>query len=76
MTHVHAWYFTLAPGRWSATCACGLAVEVEEPDVGSSTWFWTLQSGQIPGVDVLLAGIGSVIQSRQVLLLAKAPMKN
>lgn len=65
--HEHSWYFTFAPARWTASCACGLAVTVEEPEPGKSTWAWTLHGG-VPPVDVMLDAIGSVTRVRRELL--------
>lgn len=73
--HAHSWYFTLAPGRWSASCACGLAVVVEEPMPGRSTWAWTLH-GDVPPADVMLAGISSVQRARRELLAGMAAGRN
>ncbi len=70
--HKHSWYFfTLAPGRWTAACACGLAVTVEESAPGKSTWAWTLH-GDVPPADVMLAGISSVQRVRRELLAGMA----
>ncbi len=65
--HEHSWYFTLAPARWTATCGCGLAVTVEEHDVGRQRWEWRLH-GEVPPAALLLEGIGSVQQARRELL--------
>ena len=70
--HDHSWYFTDAPGRWTASCSCGLAVEVIMQAPGQSTWRWTL-AGQIPPTAVMLAGIGSVGGARRELVAARAP---
>ena len=48
--HEHSWYFTMQPARWTATCGCGLAVTVETPMPGRSTWKWTLH-GDLPPSD-------------------------
>lgn len=73
--HDHSWYFTDAPGRWTASCACGLAVEVATPAPGRSTWHWTLD-GRVPPSDATLAGIGSVTRARRQFLAARAPSRN
>jgi len=52
-------------------CGCGLAVTVEELDVGRSTRIWTFH-GTIPPSEVLLAGVGSVTRARQELLAGMA----
>ncbi|HEY8744179.1 MAG TPA: hypothetical protein VIU62_13825 [Chloroflexota bacterium] len=65
--HDHSWYFTFAPGRWTAFCACGLAVAVEEPAPGKQSWEWTLH-GTSPAADVMLGAIGSVTRARSALL--------
>jgi hypothetical protein len=46
--HEHSWYFVFAPARWEASCACGLAVAVEEVAPGRATWEWTLHGGLPP----------------------------
>ncbi len=73
--HEHSWYLTLAPARWTATCACGLAVTVEEPEPGRVTWEWTLR-GAIPPADVMLEGVGSVTRARRELLAGIAVGRN
>lgn len=73
--HEYSWYFTDAPARWSAACACGLAVEVVMSAPGRSRWHWT-QDGEIPPADVMLAGISSVTRARGELLAARAPGQN
>ncbi len=73
--HEHSWYFTLAPGRWSASCACGLAVTVEEHDAGWQRWEWRLH-GEVPPPALVLAGIGSVQQARRELLASRASAAN
>ncbi len=73
--HEHSWYFTLAPGRWSAACACGLTVTVEEPAPGKSMWEWTLH-GAVPPADLMLAGVGSVTRARRELLAGRASEVN
>jgi len=65
--HDHSWYFTLAPARWTASCACGLAVTVEEPAPGRQVWAWTLH-GDVPPADLMLVGVGSVTRARRELL--------
>jgi hypothetical protein len=65
--HEHTWYLTLGPGRWTAACACGLAVAVEEPAPGRSRWAWT-RHGETPPAAVLLEAIESVTSARRALL--------
>ena len=73
--HEHSWYFTMQPARWTASCACGLAVEVKTPAPGQSLWEWT-QDGRMPRSDVMLDGIGSVIGARRELLASRMPGRN
>ena len=73
--HEHSWYFTDSPGRWTATCGCGLAVLVTSAAPGQQRWRWT-QEGEIPPTDVMLAGVSSVTQARRELLATRAPGKN
>ena len=79
--HEHSWYFTDAPGRWTASCACGLAVEVTTKGPGQSTWEWNgrpsgVGDGDVPPADVMLDGIRSVTQARRELLATRAPGRN
>ncbi len=73
--HEHSWYFTLAPGRWTASCGCGLAVTVVESAPGRSTWAWTLH-GEVPPADLMLDGISSVTRARRELLAGMASEAN
>ncbi len=73
--HEHSWYFTLAPARWSASCACGVAVNVDIPVPGRSLWRWTLH-GHVAPVKRMLDGIGSVQQARRQLLAGMAAGRN
>jgi hypothetical protein len=73
--HDHAWHFTDAPGRWAASCACGLAVEVTMPAPGRSTWEWTLH-GEIPPADAMLEGLRSVLVARREERAAGQPGPN
>lgn len=73
--HEHSCYFTDAPGRWVATCACGLAVEMTAPSPDRSTWRWTLH-GELPPVGMMLGGIGSVIRARREMLVGLTPGGN
>ena len=73
--HEHSWYFADAPGRWSATCACGLAVTVTSAAPGQSWWAWTLE-GRKPPANMMLDGLASVNRARRVLLATRAPGRN
>jgi hypothetical protein len=73
--HEHSWYFADRPGRWTASCACGLAVEVTSVAPGQSTWRWT-QDGELPPSGVMLAGVGSVTRARHELQATRAPGRN
>jgi hypothetical protein len=73
--HEHSWYFTDAPARWTASCGCGLAVEVTTKALGESTWEWTLD-GDAPPADVMLDAIGSMTRVRRELLATWQPGRN
>ena len=73
--HEHSWYFILAPARWTASCACSLAVLVTSTAPGQQRWHWALD-GATPPSDVMLSGIASVTQARGELLATRAPGRN
>lgn len=73
--HDHSWYFTFGPGRWTATCGCGLAVTVEEREAGRQVREWTWH-GEAPAADVMLSGVGSVTRARRKLLASMVPGGN
>jgi hypothetical protein len=73
--HEHRWLFTLDPIHWTATCRCGLAVTVEEPAPGRSTWAWTFH-GEMPPPSMMLDACGSVQRARRALLAAPGPAGN
>jgi hypothetical protein len=73
--HEHSWYFTLAPGRWTATCACGLAVVVQEPRPGCYSWDWQLDGAPAPGT-VMVAAVASLLEARHTLLTTLLPGRN
>jgi hypothetical protein len=62
--HVHQWRFVDAPGRWTATCACGLAVTVEAAEPGRGIWTWRLGGGP-PSAEALLESVTSVVKARR-----------
>jgi hypothetical protein len=64
VNHEHAWYFTFAPGHWTATCGGGLEVTVEEPEPGQEVWRWRLHGG-VPPVAMLLDAVTSVVRARR-----------
>lgn len=71
----HTWYFTLAPGRWSASCGCGLTVHLDIPVPSRSLWRWTLD-GHVSPVERMLDGVGSVTRALRELLAGMAVGRN
>jgi hypothetical protein len=64
-----------APARWSASCACGLAVVVVESAPGRSSWERTLR-GEVPPPDLMLEGVGSVTCARREQLTTRPVADN
>ncbi len=68
--HAHTWAFTFTAAGWSAACACGLAVAVEEQPAGRTLWEWNLH-GAPPPAELMLAGVGSVTRAHRDVLAAR-----
>lgn len=61
--HVHEWRFVDAPGRWTATCWCGLVVTVQAFGPDGGLWTWRLDD-RPPSGDLLLESVTSVVRAR------------